>query len=484
MPKIMEPIDPARNVIYLQGQPEITFGVYRKLLAEQTTITDQIAWFESRRDAIRFNYSHHAQTVLERADALYLAYVQQGKPVDKDGNEQSYTSFIRRVINAKDFADPKVPGSISAKRFFAQQLDTDRFKKAEDPQAAWRELTKMLHIRMPEPENQENVLTELEASIQKRTNHLAAIRQFEIEWDLAAFKNDEELSAQYANRPEAKFLHFPYSKVELETKVGNIPTYYVLEGSDVSVWPHFQVPTVERYDRALNQASETFKATNDTVIVAQKAIAEIAAEYMDEGNIDVKKDKGEVIEEWQEEDAETIQDIIAYVMEYSGTKEEKGEAMLTAIRTFYKKRTDDLVAQGRNEVAAQKKAYDHILGTIKSTMEPILQDLNATVAKRTWVRDDYLILLSDINPTIGLYQAQIDELPARIKLLSDKLGGKKKIKDREAMEAMHVHLKETYEHAKKALPHEIAQAEQAYQTFLYDIFAPQTPERNDSLDAA
>jgi hypothetical protein len=301
---------------------------------------------------------------------------------------------------------------------------------------------------------------------------------------LAAFKNDAKLSAQYASRPEAKFLHFPYSKVELETKVGNIPTYYVLEGSDVSVGPQFHVPTIERYDSALKQASDTFKVTNDTVIVAQKAIAEVAAAYMEEGTIDGKKDKGEIVEEWQEEDAETVQDIIASVMEYSGTKEEKGEIMLATIRTFYEKRVADLIAQGRNEAAAHKKAYEHILGTIKSTMEPILQDLNATVAKRTWVRDDYLTLLSDINPSIGLYQKQIDELPARIKLLSDKLGGKKKIKDREAMEAMHVHLKETYEHAKKALPHEIAQAEQAYQTFLYDIFAPQTPERNDSLDAA
>jgi hypothetical protein len=170
-------------------------------------------------------------------------------------------------------------------------------------------------------------------------------------------------------------------------------------------------------------------------------------------------------------------------MEYSGTKEEKGEIMLATIRTFYEKRVADLIAQGRNEAAAHKKAYEHILGTIKSTMEPILQDLNATVAKRTWVRDDYLTLLSDINPSIGLYQKQIDELPARIKLLSDKLGGKKKIKDREAMEAMHVFLKETYEYANETLPQEIAQAEHAYQTFLYDIFEPQPPRSDDQAVA-
>ncbi len=386
---IMEPASVSRHVIYHQGTPELVFGVFRKLVAENATIDGFLAWIDNRLLLANQPVDTIAAKVLELA---------QG------GTLKGKTPFAL-LFQAINIACKESP---SARQFLSDMALSDTIKHSDDPLVEWAKVVADLSKNKPAKED----IPQLEALKiqldQDRTNRVNK----RIEINQAHGTRNLELLEQLTNDPLVLRMFYPLTHLETVIRVGaGVPTYYVAEGVDSVVYPTFTPLNFEGYGKAIQAAEAKYARLKKTTQFVNK---QLGSGSLPEGaTVTLPQEMSRqfataIRREYDEIEAIEAQGGQGNIEEVKARLAILRRQMKESLRSVLKydgplvERSDDIPhLENEEENRAQNfsKWTDAIINDVARTAtQAMLEEQNSKIFKLSEVASDIHTLLRDIDP--------------------------------------------------------------------------------------
>lgn len=379
-----------KHVIFHQGEPEIKFGAYRKLISEKVTASEMLRWLEQRKTLISMGYETVAEEITTFANMLF----------ESSKGKRDYRSCLGEAFKrvCKD--------RVSIKTYFTSLLGSATFQEAQDQKKAWEEYTYRLKqeaaLEVPE---------EIQLVIDQLTAHRATIQTFYDEID-RSLAHDSSRLPSLSERSEAEFVSNPQTRLEWVLTVGRIPVYYPLKDIDPIVWPAREVSSLEKYKDKLAQAEARKKRLEGTIKFAVSKVIPPALASDNNGwsvlagGIDQFVSNAishQTLQAWMHADALTLKGLYEQVddlemngLPYDGIL----EALTRGVSNLVSRRAEHLMS-----ITGLTYDQAHIFVSQIMKSSPLVteanqrlgQDVEVDRVKATDVLWDYQLLLSDID---------------------------------------------------------------------------------------
>ncbi len=404
-PNVMErPHGSPRNVIFHQGNPEIKFGLYRKIASEKANLSGFVKWL-NQRQSLAFDGSNLAQEVLVQAQELHT--ISNGK--------RDFKSCLGEVINET------TRKNTSVKSIFFEFIGSGVFQDAEDKEEAWEKFAARLEHDVAFINREESQML-----IEKLMERQETMRSLTIAVNLAKQKDDDETLVKLYNTPEGQEVSSERNRLECVTPQGTIPVYYPLANADSIVWPQQETPSLERYVSKLENARKKQKRLEGTIGFTETKIISPIINHEQDGwtllasglNDYVKtslNSNGAQTHEWLRRDSKTLQNLYLQVdgMEKDGYKDEEIiDKLQNSVREIVEARAGELAQSAHVELSAAINFASQQLmpDVVKKARKQTLQEAAAEVSKATAVLKDHRSILADIDPDEEVAERKYNEL--------------------------------------------------------------------------
>ncbi len=375
--RVMQPLPVARHIAYHQGSPEIEFGIFRKLYTQNATIDDFITWLDRRTLLASQPLDGAALHVL---DTIRQSPPQPGKP---------FISNLYATLNALKQTQPDLT------RVLLDYATSDRIKKSSNPEQAWEDLVRELQLARPQEDP-----TQLRALRKRIAEYKKAAEACRDEINLANLTGNRERLGELVNDEIAERMYYPRTHFENVISVGaGGPVYYVVEGVDSKVYPNLEPVSRERYTNALDAAT----ARQNRLRRSTQAFARLFTPQ--EPSVSSQPmPEGLVTEVWQGKWVGEIGHLFHQidVQESSGVQVSV-DTLRQQAAALQRDMVDDLGQYAQINVSGntdlvrvlQQQTFPAIA---KAAVETTLREGAAQISKLTAVRQDFLLMLNDINP--------------------------------------------------------------------------------------
>ncbi len=417
---VMESIHVPRNVLYHQGPPEVVFGEYRKLVSKTATRSDFVEWLTRRHQAGEIDKVALGRAIWDKAQKLMEQPARRGGVREIRGSllEVTRASFEEWV---KVEEDGTVRGALKqAEKQIQSYLASERFKEADDKEAAYGRLLEMFLMERPSesPEVIRAVITEVQAEQQRMYDTMFEVSKAWTAGDgsVAALMQDESTQGIY----------YPWMKAELTLRVGDIPAYYILEGVDQSVWPEYQTPSLQNYRDCVERAGQQELRLKQITGFGEK----IAKKELGLKNGNGKEDKREfpeavagILQASFQEDVHAVADMYMEVdrilAEGSGTREETDAAAervaVEGVGNIIRRTRQQLseYADGDDTVVTEYIQM-YVIPILTEAKKQVLGEVAARLFQVGAVLRDYQLLLADIHPDEQQAEQTYNEFTQRV----------------------------------------------------------------------
>lgn len=368
---VMTEVAPARHVIYHQGKPEITFGVDRKLVAENASLSNFIDWLQRRQQIAALGYGDRADEVLALASQ---------RRAEKGGT--NLRGYLGEAINRLCREDPMLKSTL-LKELEAQanlgELETE-----------WpRYVANLKRIQATTDSEQ------LDQLLEEVKGKQAQAGDFRQRVNNAHQSGDRERLTQLAESTEAVEAMYPASKVEFVVTVGDQPVYYPIPGSDAIVFPDGELPSTDQYQQALAETRTRMKRMSGTISYVEK-IAKNGHTPTGQTNGHIDQ---QTLADWQSHDATAWATLYDELDGMEAAGHSAAEIKNTAndrVQTLLAHRARGAEQAGISQEDVHGYTQEHLLPpALEAAKTRVLNP--GLVAQREAVLADYQLILADID---------------------------------------------------------------------------------------
>ena len=368
---VMQALPVARHVIYHQGASETEFGVFRKLYIQNATVDAFIDWLEKRAQVVSQPLETLASQILHTAhDTVQTT----GKP---------FINILYPLINSLKQQMPEIS------RILYTYATSDRIKRASNPEKAWAELVQELQEEKPQEE-----LTQLLSLRDRMIEYKKTAEAQKSNIELANLTENKEKLDQLAQEEMTQRMYYPLTHLENIIRVGaGSPVYYMLKGVESSIYPQFEAMSLQKYTVALDTAYTKHQRLKETIALVTKLFSEFSETKH-------TLPEGFVTPEWQRTWIDQIKNLYLHFDKKRSTEEQVSlEILEQEVVVFRSQLMQELEETVKTDSLRNPELNQYIISALlKKAIEETLLEGVVQIFKLQSVRQDYLLLLHDINP--------------------------------------------------------------------------------------